>query len=720
MNVKRITAVIMSIMMVLAVFAAIPFTAHATRVGVWEYEIISGKCILTEYYGNQSYDYVSIPVKIDDIVVDDVYADFSGLPNFQYLYLYKECQMAELPSFRNSSNLKYIQVLNDDNSVYAYNTLPDSIKTITRSGLRGTSITQLNLNKVTLIDDWAFAENSNLTKIIIPERASICDGAFMKISSACTIDYNGPLSEWPANRYEYSPNIVINCTDGSCGWCGGTSADDKDYINWVMDTSGNMTIECYNGMYETELDKQVITSHSWDKSALKTVTLNHIYKIGQNEFQNCKKLQTVYLSNDITAIEDSAFSGCNSLGRIYYDGTDAQFANVQLASGWKNGAPSGLTISRHFNLNVSSSAGGSASANTSAPYSGDTVTLTATPDAGYRLKEWVVLSDNAAIQNNEFVMPEEDVQVKAIFESVNTPVVAAHNLTLNGDIGVNFYAIIPQATANDYAKLTVDGNTTVVPIDLNKYETDDSGNKLYEFTCEVAAAQIDEKITGNIYSGNLVSDDISYSVQDYFTEAQSDPETMGNRKLMRLISSLATYGYYANKYFGYYDNFTKHPLFDDTGLDDVDTDDMCSTEPVISSTADGLEYVGASLLLRSETALRHYFKLPEGKDISEYTFHVGNKLSTETLTPVEKDNKWYVEISDIPAADLNKGVYIAVTDASGSEVNTWYYSPINYARAVLLGYGPNNHQITEDLLNAVKALTVYANKAYIYFNNIEN
>lgn len=47
---------------------------------------------------------------------------------------------------------------------------------------------------------------------------------------------------------------------------------------------------------------------------------------------------------------------------------------------------------------------------------GTLVTLTATPDQGYYLKEWRVLSGTVTIQNNRFIMPDEDVVIQAVFE----------------------------------------------------------------------------------------------------------------------------------------------------------------------------------------------------------------------------------------------------------------------------------------------------------------
>lgn len=55
------------------------------------------------------------------------------------------------------------------------------------------------------------------------------------------------------------------------------------------------------------------------------------------------------------------------------------------------------------------------------------VTLNATPNNGYKLKEWQVISGNVAIANNSFVMPDNDVTVKAVFERSSTSDTHTHS-----------------------------------------------------------------------------------------------------------------------------------------------------------------------------------------------------------------------------------------------------------------------------------------------------
>lgn len=71
-------------------------------------------------------------------------------------------------------------------------------------------------------------------------------------------------------------------------------------------------------------------------------------------------------------------------------------------------------------ITVTNDAGGSANASVEKADPGDTVTLTATPNDHYRLKEWQVVSGEITIANDQFTMPDTDVTVKAIFEPDHT------------------------------------------------------------------------------------------------------------------------------------------------------------------------------------------------------------------------------------------------------------------------------------------------------------
>ena len=320
--------------------------------------------------------------------------------------------------------------------------------------------------------------------------------------------------------------------------------------------------------------------------------------------------------------------------------------------------------------------------------------------------------ETVILQPGEPITVDGNKIVTAVWEDA-TIFVAAHSLSLNGDIGVNFYAYIPAVTDAAYAEFTVNEETVTAPINLSK-TTVQNGVTLYKFTCRVAAAQIDTEITGVIHNGEKASDEFTYTVQDYLTEAQT---TMADdTEFMALAGSLATYGYYANELFDFDPDFNRHALFDNSGFANVTAASLADFEAQINDTADGVEYYGSSLVMRTETAIRHYFKLPAGNTVDEFTFLLDDGDTAVALTPAANGNFCYVEIPNIESGNLGKSYTVTVLDGDGSAVNTWTYSALSYVYKVLAKAEANDPAVNAELANVSKALALYSQAADAYFH----
>ncbi|MBR4727690.1 MAG: InlB B-repeat-containing protein [Clostridia bacterium] len=306
-------------------------------------------------------------------------------------------------------------------------------------------------------------------------------------------------------------------------------------------------------------------------------------------------------------------------------------------------------------------------------------------------------------------MPDSDVTYYATWELLPIEVLR-HSLSLNGDIGVNFYVRIPNATRNAYAEFTVAGKTVNVPINLNQYVVLD-GERLYRFTCDVHSAQTSLPISGIVYNGDDQSEPFTYSVHTYLDEAMANPITQNNTKFMALASSIATYAYYANELLGYDKNFKQQELFDDSGMAAVTAESLIDSAAQISDTPAGVLYYGSSLILQTTTAIRHYFSLPANTTIDDFTFTLGSGSTAVTLTPIPSGSYYYVEIPNIASGNLGVPYTVTVTDEDGNAVNTWIYSALSYAYRAL-----TSDTVTTQTVNAAKALVLYSQAADAYFH----
>ncbi|RGQ40211.1 hypothetical protein DWY99_08440 [[Clostridium] leptum] len=91
----------------------------------------------------------------------------------------------------------------------------------------------------------------------------------------------------------------------------------------------------------------------------------------------------------------------------------------------------------HYTVTVSNDGNGTASASHAKAVVGTEITLTATPNAGYRFKEWEVESPTGlVITNNKFLMPDTNVAIKAIFEEDAPPAPTEFTVTFDGNDGM--------------------------------------------------------------------------------------------------------------------------------------------------------------------------------------------------------------------------------------------------------------------------------------------
>ena len=90
---------------------------------------------------------------------------------------------------------------------------------------------------------------------------------------------------------------------------------------------------------------------------------------------------------------------------------------------------------------------------------GTEITLTAMPKEGYHFKEWQVISGGVAIENNKFLMPDTNVEVKAFFEEGAPPAPTKYTVTVTTEGGGTASASPAKAAAGTEITLTATPNT---------------------------------------------------------------------------------------------------------------------------------------------------------------------------------------------------------------------------------------------------------------------
>ena len=85
-----------------------------------------------------------------------------------------------------------------------------------------------------------------------------------------------------------------------------------------------------------EINNSTTHSTSEPLEATEIIVANDIKKIENNAYKDNCKLESITIPNSVTEIGENAFSGCENLKEINYEGTRADFAKITIADGNEN------------------------------------------------------------------------------------------------------------------------------------------------------------------------------------------------------------------------------------------------------------------------------------------------------------------------------------------------------------------------------------------------
>ena len=145
------------------------------------------------------------------------------------------------------------------------------------------------------------------------------------------------------------------------------------------------------------------------------------------------------------------------------DGT-AKFTVKATNSAGSNTKELSITITKaapaEHTITVTTEGNGTASASPAKAVAGAEITLNATPDKGYHLKEWQVESPaGLVITNNKFTMPDSNVEIKAIFEEDASPAPTEYTITVTTEGGGTASASPAKAATGTEITLTATPKT---------------------------------------------------------------------------------------------------------------------------------------------------------------------------------------------------------------------------------------------------------------------
>jgi len=162
-----------------------------------------------------------------------------------------------------------------------------------------------------------------------------------------------------------------------------------------------------------------------------TVTNNHV------NVNTSKKLTDIVLTKGRASKTTAAFAISNGQALA---GQALQIWGVATSRGiWLNGQVTVTitTASITHSITITQATGGTAEASAATAAAGETITLTATPNTGYRLSRWNVTEGGITVSNNRFTMPDADVAITPVWETVSYTITTAVSPSGAGTVTAN-------------------------------------------------------------------------------------------------------------------------------------------------------------------------------------------------------------------------------------------------------------------------------------------
>ncbi len=307
-------------------------------------------------------------------------------------------------------------------------------------------------------------------------------------------------------------------------------------------------------------------------------------------------------------------------------------------------------------------------------------------------------------------LPHEDTDNNNLCDNcdsfIEPAALLSRSITLNGNIGVNFYMSLSEEVTSDpgaYMLFTQEGKEPVKVSITDTVARTLKGKQAYCFTYEVAAKEMTDEIKAQLFYGDTCTEEYTYSVKTYADNQRVS--LSDNQALMNLLDAMLRYGAASQLQFNYH---TKRLA--NEGLEPVDyTDVQIEGFPIVlPQGTDLVSFAGASLLLESETTLRFFLRADASVENFTVTYE-GQPLEIKI-----RNGLYYVDVEDISAPDLDMSFTITVND--GTNTADISYSPLTYCSSIRTNYNSEEYQT---LLDVCAALYLYNQAANAYFTPAE-
>ena len=369
---------------------------------------------------------------------------------------------------------------------------------------------------------------------------------------------------------------------------------------------------------------------------------------------------------------------------------------------------------------------------------GAQIAVTATPAAGYVLKE--ILVNGKVIAGASFSMPAQDVTITAVFEKeepelpAGTIIDTGRSLSLSGEVFINQYIEVQGFEGVDIAakggllvwnsavseEAALFGTADITQAGLVAY-----GSEYTQRTLGIPARRYADEVYLRVYIE--VADDeyvygplTQYSVQEYCEHKINSVEY--EDKLKQTCAALLHFGTAAQTYFDYNaDDPANANILDRYSPMEWDADLLTTLDPIpdtnITNTVDVSDN-GQSVSLTGATRVNFYFGFSGDVSKAELLVWdgVSGALSEENVSYTQEliyySDEYTGQSRDFAAREYGKTIFACakITDGAG----TVHYSDVIAFSPEAYAAGKLNYSDAK-LVELVKRMVVYGETARVYF-----
>lgn len=553
------------------------------------------------------------------------------------------------------------------------------------------SLKSINLGNITQIYTEAFADCVLLNNVDLSKCSDMEKYAFKGCKALTSLDLSG--------GYMYFEGVFQGCTGLTSVTLGEQLTNIPDY---AFDGCTNLSTVNFDSVY-------VIGKYAFRNTKLTSLDLRYATVISDGAFSGCQVTDLtlgyrygIYTHSGNPDTDSFVFDNITS---FYFYGPQRIYDQRNLGADFPNAT---ITIGGAYDVIFDYGNGESCTV----IEEGETV-----DNPGDFSRDYFIFtgwySDKECTRAYDFSLPvTKDIRIYAGWiKDLSDSFFKGYTVSLEGDIGVNYYTIIPEDVdmERDYIKFTLDDGSDEKLVYLkDATKVTYQGTTYSVFKIRVPAKKMTAVIDAKLYVNGQWAAEKRWSVKQYADYILDNP--LQYKAAEPLVRAMLHYGAYAQIFFNYKtDKLANADLINDYTYS---LDDAVFTRPYDSSKTNlpaGLEFSNVSLTLDTTTTLNLYFTDNTNKNL---TFKVVNGTKETTITPKASGSQKLIKITNIPAGKLDSDFKLKIVVEGDSTEYFVTYSPMTYAYNIISR--EKSDVRTPELKNLMKALYLYSEAAKKY------